>query len=92
MPEPQRTDGGGAEGEYSVSSVSLELMAKDGAGGRIQCIIFMHSTPEDFINEDIPKASYGPSIWAPINHPRPSLQYWGRSDSMVLDSLNGPRP
>ncbi|MBW0463048.1 hypothetical protein O181_002763 [Austropuccinia psidii MF-1] len=29
MPEPQSTDGGGTEGDNSVSSVSLELMTKD---------------------------------------------------------------
>ncbi|MBW0500398.1 hypothetical protein O181_040113 [Austropuccinia psidii MF-1] len=92
MPEPQITDGGSAEGEYSVSSVSLELMAEYGAGGRIQCVRIMHSNPEDFINEDGLEASDGSSIWGSINHPRPSLQYWGRSDSMVLDPLNGPRP
>ncbi|MBW0521171.1 hypothetical protein O181_060886 [Austropuccinia psidii MF-1] len=33
----------------------------------------MQSKPEDFINAD------GPSNWAPINHPRPPLQQWGRS-------------
>ncbi|MBW0486575.1 hypothetical protein O181_026290 [Austropuccinia psidii MF-1] len=87
MPEPQRTDGGGAEGEESVSSVSLKLMAKELCNRRIQCFRILHSNPEDDT-----EASHGPSTWAPINHPRPSLQYWGRSYSMVLDPLNGPRP
>ncbi|MBW0486992.1 hypothetical protein O181_026707 [Austropuccinia psidii MF-1] len=36
MPEPQRTDIGGTEGEDSVSSVSLELVTKGYASRRIQ--------------------------------------------------------
>ncbi|MBW0495749.1 hypothetical protein O181_035464 [Austropuccinia psidii MF-1] len=45
-------DGGGTEGEESVSAVSFELMAKDFPGRRIQGIRIMHSKPENFINED----------------------------------------
>ncbi|MBW0575828.1 hypothetical protein O181_115543 [Austropuccinia psidii MF-1] len=51
MPEPQRTDGGSAKGEESVSSVSLELMAKELYSRRIHCIRILHSNAEDFINE-----------------------------------------
>ncbi|MBW0554698.1 hypothetical protein O181_094413 [Austropuccinia psidii MF-1] len=36
MPKPQRTDSCGTEGEYSVSSVSFELMTKDYAFRRTQ--------------------------------------------------------
>ncbi|MBW0574743.1 hypothetical protein O181_114458 [Austropuccinia psidii MF-1] len=43
MPEPQRPDGGGAEGEASVSSVSLELMAKEWCSRIIQ--FFRINTP-----------------------------------------------
>ncbi|MBW0499090.1 hypothetical protein O181_038805 [Austropuccinia psidii MF-1] len=56
MPEPPRTDAGGTDGKVSVSSVSLELMAKDGAGRRIQGIRIMQSKPEDG-----PESSYGPN-------------------------------
>ncbi|MBW0535380.1 hypothetical protein O181_075095 [Austropuccinia psidii MF-1] len=61
MPEPQRTDGGGAEGEESVSSVSLELMAKEFCRRRIQCIRILHSNPEDVLIESGQKPDMGPN-------------------------------
>ncbi|MBW0589473.1 hypothetical protein O181_129188 [Austropuccinia psidii MF-1] len=79
MPEPQRTDGGGA-GEESVSSVSLELMAKDCAGRRIQGIRMMHSKPENFINEDGHNPVIAPQI-GPNQSPKTSPSTLGRSET-----------
>ncbi|MBW0496501.1 hypothetical protein O181_036216 [Austropuccinia psidii MF-1] len=75
MPEPQRTDGGGTEGEDSVSSVILERMAKDGAGRRIQGIRIMQFKPESS------SMNMAPKIGPPINHLRAPLQHGGRSES-----------
>ncbi|MBW0580820.1 hypothetical protein O181_120535 [Austropuccinia psidii MF-1] len=41
--EPKRTDGGGAEGEDSVSSVSLELIAEEYASRRFKTSESVHS-------------------------------------------------
>ncbi|MBW0493482.1 hypothetical protein O181_033197 [Austropuccinia psidii MF-1] len=64
MPEPQSTDVGGAEGEAAVSSVSLELMAKDCARRRIQGIRIMHSKPESFVDESTHNPVMTPQNWA----------------------------
>ncbi|MBW0570298.1 hypothetical protein O181_110013 [Austropuccinia psidii MF-1] len=42
-PEPQRTDGGSAEGEDSVSSVSLELITEEYASRRFNMSESAHS-------------------------------------------------
>ncbi|MBW0505217.1 hypothetical protein O181_044932 [Austropuccinia psidii MF-1] len=76
MPEPQRTDGGGTEGEDSVSSVISERMAKDGAGRRIQGIRIIQFKPE---SSSMNKAII--QLWPPINHLRPPLQHGGSSES-----------
>ncbi|MBW0508531.1 hypothetical protein O181_048246 [Austropuccinia psidii MF-1] len=60
MPEPQSTDGGSAEGEVSVSSISLELMTKYYASRRIQDVRIMHFKRENFVKEVGTLLNYGP--------------------------------
>ncbi|MBW0489678.1 hypothetical protein O181_029393 [Austropuccinia psidii MF-1] len=48
-PEPQRTDGGGTEGEDSVSSVSLELIAEEYASRRFNMSESVHFQQNKFM-------------------------------------------
>ncbi|MBW0476346.1 hypothetical protein O181_016061 [Austropuccinia psidii MF-1] len=90
MPDLQSTDGGCAEGEDSVSSVSLELMSKDGAGRRIQGIRIMQSKPEKLINEILMVLDplNGPRLWS---HGPPGTPTYGASLALG-DSNNPHRP
>ncbi|MBW0587033.1 hypothetical protein O181_126748 [Austropuccinia psidii MF-1] len=49
-PEPQRPDGGGAKGEDSVSSVSLELITEEYASRRFKTSESIHSISTNFFD------------------------------------------
>ncbi|MBW0503957.1 hypothetical protein O181_043672 [Austropuccinia psidii MF-1] len=70
MPEPQRKDGGRAEGEDSVSSVSLELMPRDYGAEKFN--------PSDFAHQGCGAITHfmarsRSSMWGPNQQSRRSL-------------------
>ncbi|MBW0509333.1 hypothetical protein O181_049048 [Austropuccinia psidii MF-1] len=89
MPEPWRTDGDGAEGEYSVISVSLELMTKEYASRRLKESDLNHFKPERNALKILKVVSQGP-CWTEITTQDLPCKFGEVRILMVLDSSNGP--
>ncbi|MBW0520677.1 hypothetical protein O181_060392 [Austropuccinia psidii MF-1] len=91
------TDGGGTEGEYSVSSVTLELMTKEYASRRFKASEVNHFKPKknDDLKEVGLKLNDGPPqspFWTEFTTQDLPCSFWEVRILMVLDPSNGPRP
>ncbi|MBW0584685.1 hypothetical protein O181_124400 [Austropuccinia psidii MF-1] len=78
MPEPQRTDGGSAEGKDSVISVSLELITEEYASRRFKTSESVHSKSK----KPLPQGNGAITHLFPPSKPLRIL--------MVLDPSMGP--
>ncbi|MBW0581835.1 hypothetical protein O181_121550 [Austropuccinia psidii MF-1] len=102
-PEPQRTDSGSAEGEDSVSSVSLELITEEYASRRFNISESSHSNSKTNTLKEMGHNSIMPPLKASkvkiqdpigagfITQDLP-CNFGEARILMVLDPLNGSRP
>ncbi|MBW0564719.1 hypothetical protein O181_104434 [Austropuccinia psidii MF-1] len=82
MAEPQRTDGGGAEGEYSVSSVSFKLITEEYASRRFNMSESVHFQQKEFMTSRPPLQLWGGKdliILDPLIGSRPWAYLWSHS-------------
>ncbi|MBW0512377.1 hypothetical protein O181_052092 [Austropuccinia psidii MF-1] len=87
MPEPQRIDFGGTEGEDSVSSVSFELISRL-MGAKQSRFSDIQSSPENHQGSGAMtqlSPSQGPQYGAPFSKAEPPFQSLRGPSSVLLD-------